>query len=76
MSENKLTVNGTTTIKRHKIIILKRREIVCTLKLCVIVDHWYTCLMASKFPQFFYVLMPIKVNFYEGTLFISKWKWL
>ena len=39
MSENKLTVNGTTTIKRRKIIILKRREIVCTLKLCVIVDH-------------------------------------
>ena len=64
MSENKLTVNGTTTIKRHKIIILKRREIVCTLKLCVIVDHWYTCCMASKFPQFFYVLIPIKVNFY------------
>lgn len=42
MSENKFTVNGTTTIKRHKIIILKRREIVCTLKLCVIfVDHWH-----------------------------------
>ena len=39
MSENKLTVNGTTAIKRHKIIILKRREIACTLKLCVIVDH-------------------------------------